>query len=278
MPGNQLTGPSRDSLAAVTRRLDELAGRLADRSALETLADQLWAAVDLLDHEHTLRRALSDPSLDDEARRGLAEQLFGRRLDPPARQVLGRAVTERWSRPGDLTDALDQAGSIALFVAAEQAGNLDDVEDQLFRFARIVDGEPQLWTALSDQGLPVQRRIEVVHALLDGKVDPVTLRLVDRAVGHPRGRIVDEAVGRLAELAAARQARYIAEVRTAVPLTAQQRDRLADGLRRLYDHDVRLQVEIDPGLIGGLVVRVGDEVIDGTITHRLALARRRFGG
>jgi F-type H+-transporting ATPase subunit delta len=163
-----------------------------------------------------------------------------------------------------------------MFRVAELAEALDNVEDQLFRFGRILEREPQLWGVLADRGVAASRKVELLQALLASKVDAVTLRLVELVVTQPRGRAIDAAVEELARLAAERQRRLIAIVQAAVDLTARERTQLSARLKEIYGHDVRLQVEIVPDVLGGLTIRVGDELIDGSIASRLEAARRRL--
>ncbi|HVA62050.1 MAG TPA: F0F1 ATP synthase subunit delta [Mycobacteriales bacterium] len=268
-----MQGASRASLAVGRRRLDALGTELAE-DALMGLADDLFAAVRLLDGEHGLRRTLSDPGLPGEAKQNVIAQLLGSQMSPAAVGVVQALAAGRWSRSVDLVDSIERLAVEALFARAERAGSLDEVEDQLFRFGRIVDREPALWAALADPTLPTENKLELVHALLAGKVTPVSLRLIDSVVRQPRGRAVDEAVAELARLAAERQSRYIADVHATVELTEAERARLTDRLGAMFDHDVRLQVSIDPALVGGIVIRVGDEVIDGSVATRLSQALR----
>lgn len=270
-----MQGASRTAFEQATAAFDELAGPLDD-AGLSRLFDELSSVVALLDGEPALRRSLSDPALDAEAKVGLARSLLESRVSGPTLEVVSAAAQGRWSRSRDLADALEELAAAAAFVLAERSESLDEVEDQLFRFGRILDAQPGLWSALSDPELPAERKRALVHALLEEKVAPVTLRLVEDVVTRPRGRMVDEALEELARMAAARQSRLIAEVRVAVPLTADERDTIAGRLTAMYGQGVHLQVEIDPGVVGGLLIRVRGEVIDATVATRLAEATRRI--
>ena len=157
-------------------------------------------------------------------------------------------------------------------------GGLDDLEDGLFRFGRVVAGQPDLRAALADSSLPAERKQALLNALLDGKVTPVTLRLISQMVVHPRGRSLTAALDLCAGIAAQRREQLIAEVRSAVELSATQRRQLADALAASYGHQVHLNVVIDPSVVGGISVRIGDELIDGTVASRLAAVRRKLAG
>jgi F-type H+-transporting ATPase subunit delta len=264
---------SRDALGAATARLDEHidATGAAD---LKRLADDLFAVVGLLDREHALRRALADPATPSGARGGLADRLFDGKIGRPALDVVSDVVKSRWSRAGDLLDGLESLARAAAFGVAEKDGSLDRVEDELFRFGRILDREPELSRLLSDTATPVDKRVGLLRDVLGGKVTPVTATLLEQAVRNPRSRNLHIAAEELSELAAARRDRYVAHVRTPVRMTGEQEQRLTDSLTRLYGRPISLQMELDPDLLGGLVVRVGGELIDGSVAGRLAAARR----
>jgi F-type H+-transporting ATPase subunit delta len=161
---------------------------------------------------------------------------------------------------------------------AERDGSLEDVEDELFRLARVLDSETRLRELLSDDARPVASRVELLERLVSGKVTAVTMDLLRQAVRLRRNRALDAVVNDLAELAAARRERSVARVTAAAPLTAEQEQRLAEALSRIYGRDVSVQVELDPDQLGGLVIRVGDEVIDGSIATKLAQARQELSG
>ena len=155
---------------------------------------------------------------------------------------------------------------------------MDDVEDELFRFGRIAVAQPDLRRFLEDGRAPIDRRLALLDQLVEGKVNPATQRLRRRAVAAPRGRNLEGTVTDLVHLAAARRERYVAYVQAAAPFTAEQDSRLTAALARIYGRPVSLRVEVVPNLLGGLVVRVGDEVIDGSVLRRLDEARHRLAG
>lgn len=271
--GSVLQSASREALGAATARLDEHidTARAAD---LKRLADDLFAVVGLLGREHALRRALADPATPSEARGGLADRLFDGKIGRPALDVVSDMVKSRWSRAGDLLEGLESLARAAAFGVAEKDGSLDRVEDELFRFGRVLDREPELSRLLSDTATPVDKRLGLLRDVLVEKVTPVTATLLEQTVRNPRSRKLDVAAEELSELAAARRDRYVAHVRTPVRMTGEQEQRLTDTLTRLYGRPISLQVELDPDLLGGLVVRVGGELIDGSVAGRLAAARR----
>ncbi len=270
-----LQAASRVSLGEATDRLDSHVDG-ASGADLERLGNELFSVLRLLVGERSLRRNLADPSVPAAARSSLVDRLLGERVGRPTLDVLSDLVSARWSESVDLLAAVETLARRATLGPAEKDGTLDDVEDELFRFGRILDREPELSVLLADRDTPEDKRVELLHSVLADKVSPVTEALLAETVRTPRGRSLDLAAEELSELAAARRDRYVAHVRTPVRLTAEQEQRLTDSLSRLYGRSISLQAELDPDLLGGLVVQVGREVIDGSVSGRIAAARRRL--
>lgn len=268
-----MRGTSRASLSAAKERLGAaLAGATAAQAS--QLGDELFAVVGLLDGAPGLRRALSDPSRDGQARAALAAGLLDGKISAGAIDLVSVLVSARWSAPGDLADAAEELAVIAIASAADAAGELDDAEDELFRFGRIVQANPGLRAALSNQFTSADGRRHLVTDLLAGKVTASAMRLITQAAGQPRGRSVDASLQTYAGLAAELRERLVAEVRVAVPLTQAQRARLATALAESTGRGVHLNVVIDPDVIGGMSVRIGDQLINGSVASRLADLRR----
>lgn len=270
-----LQAASRESLRAAGDRLDAIVDSSSARD-LSTLGDELFAITRLVVAQTALRRALGDPAVPEEARTGLLRDVVGTQVGETTLGVVDGLVGSRWSKASDLVEALETIARRATLAVAEKESGLDDVEDQLFRFGRILDREPELKTLLSDTGQPEEKRAALLDTVLGDRVSPVTAALLRQTVRIPRGRHLDLAAEELAELAAARRDRYVARVSTAVALTDEQERRLADSLTRLYGRPMSLQVELDESLLGGLVVEVGGEVIDGSVAGRLAAAGRHL--
>jgi F-type H+-transporting ATPase subunit delta len=270
---------SRDALAASEQKLLKVLGSKA-KSAVpaEQIGDELLSVVRLLDGQIGLRRVLGDSASEPERRTGMLTRLLSGKVGGQTLQVLVEAVGQRWSTPRELVDGLDELGRTALLVHAERAGRLDAVEDELFRFSRIVAADSELERAFTDRTAPAASKLTLVEDLLGGKADPVTVRLVEALVTVPRGRTVVNGLGELAAEAAKRRERSVAYVVAPVPLTDQQEERLAATLQRIYARPIALHVEVDPDVQGGLVIKVGDEVIDGSATGRIDELRRRLAG
>lgn len=271
-----MRGASRTSLAAVTGGVEAVAAPATGAADPAELAAALREVVHLLDREHTLRRVLSDPAQSPDQKSGLVRSLLAGRIDDTALDLVDQAVRARWSRIRDLPDALEHAAVSAEVIGAERAGDLDDLEDELFRFRRIVEGQPELRTALSDPGVSPDRKSGLLEELLEGKVTAVSLRLIREVVTHPRGRSLNAGLEDYGRVAAERRQRLVAVVRTAVPLGEDRRRRLAAALEAMYGHEVHLNIEVDTDVVGGLSVQVGDELIDGTIAGRLGEVQRRL--
>jgi F-type H+-transporting ATPase subunit delta len=266
-----MRGISRASWAEVEARLEPLTG---SPEAATRLGNELFAVAGVLATQPALRRALGDLSRPASARSALATALFGGKIGADALGLVAAVAAAHWSAAGDLTDAVEQLAVQAVVTAAEAEGHLDDLEDELFRFGRVVAGTPELRIALTNPFLSATAKRELLDELLAGKVTPEALRLITEAAVSPLGRSLDVSLDSYARIAARRRERLIAEVHVAMPLTSQQRTRLASALATAYGHQVHLNVVIDAKVTGGMVVRIGDDLIDGSVATRLAVARR----
>lgn len=165
----------------------------------------------------------------------------------------------------------------ALFQIARAEGALEQVEDELFRFARLLENENRLREALSDISLPPEHRAKMVEELLGKKASPHTVNIISFLVQQGRARDLPKIIDSLVQLAAEERERAVAEVRTAVPLDEEDRKKLIEAITKATGKHVDLKVIIDPDVIGGLLVRVDDQVFDGTVKRRLQLAKERIG-
>jgi len=163
-----------------------------------------------------------------------------------------------------------------LFGIARTEGNLAEVEDELFRFARTLESSDELRSTLTDANLPVSRRQQMVEDLLGGKANPITTSLVSMVVGNGRSRDLPAIIDELVRISAAEGNKEVAEVRAAVPLSDDQKSRLAEALGQATGKQVELKVVIDPTVLGGLVAQVGDTVIDGSVRTRLDQLKTAF--
>jgi F-type H+-transporting ATPase subunit delta len=267
-------GASRASYTALTERL--AAEDVSSAAAATRLGNELFSVVGLLDTEHGLRRALSDPGKPAAEKAAVTSALLHGKVTERTESLVVAAAESRWATSGNMVDAIEQLAVEAMVLAAEAENGLDDLEDGLFRFGRVVSAEPRLRAALASTSLPADRKEQLLAALLRDKVTGVAQRLITQMVVHPRGRGLTAALDMCAGLAARRREQLIAVVRSAVELSATQRRRLADALAASYGHQVHLNVVIDSSVVGGISVQIGDELIDGTAAGRLAAVRRKL--
>jgi len=239
--------------------------------------------VAVIDAQVGLRRALSDPSMEGDRKAALVEAVFGPHVSEVTLRIVTEVVRARWSRMRDLADSLETLAVLAELIDADahpgsghRAGESDDVEDELFRFGRIVEANAALRAALADPALPDENKVSLVNALVEDKARPVTVRLLTQVATRPRGRSPEDAIADYTDIASRRRARLVARVTTAVGLSDAEITRLQEALVGLYGHEVHLQIEVDADIVGGVVVQVGDEVLDGSVAGRLAEARRRL--
>lgn len=263
-------GASAEAMAALTDQV----GGVAERSATK-VSEDLFAAARAFRSEGSLRRFATDQSVEPEARVGLVNGLFSGKVDPAALAIITAGVGRRWTKTRDLGDALEQLGVIsAVRSVGLQAGTL---VDELFAVRQLVDGSPELRNALSDPARSTSDRAGLVESLIGGKTLPATLQLVRESLSGSY-RNVGLALEAYEKTAADVQGEGVATVRVARPLSAQDEERLAAALSRQYGRPVHLNIVVDPEVVGGIRVEIGDDIIDGTIASRLDDARRKIAG
>jgi F-type H+-transporting ATPase subunit delta len=267
---------SREALGTVRSQVESVIGRFSSTDGLTGLAEELYAIASLLTAQPRLRRRLADPASPTEARTGLVERLLQGKVSASALGVASTAVSQRWSAAWDLVDAIESTGDEVLLAAADRTNVIDEVEDELFRLERILDAQSSFSTLLDEVTAAPERRVQLLDQVVDGKVNPITLALVRHAVITQRKRSVRLALDNLVEAAGARRERSVARVISAVPMTDKQQTALAQQLTALYGRRIEVRYAVDPSIRGGLVVRVGDEVIDGSIAARLNQIRSAF--
>jgi ATP synthase F0 subunit b len=273
----RLRPASRESLAALVATFDELTADLGP-DQLSSVADDLASVANLLARESVLTRHLADPADDPSPKLSLLETLLEGKVGDTALEVLKAAVSGRWSTDANLVDGVEYVARLALLVRAEREDVAGDVEEQLFRFGRILDAQPRLVTLLGDYSAPSEGRVKLLRDVLDSGsgVNATTVQLLSQTVELLRGERADEAVRDLAEIAVARRGEVVAHVSAAADLSDAQRARLTDVLTRIYGHPVSVQLHINSELLGGLSIAVGDEVIDGTLSEKLAAAETKL--
>ena len=269
-----MRGASSSSLHALTGALGAAVEGGADASRI---GDDLLAVAGVLRREPSLRRVATDLSVTPGAKGDLMRRIFGAQLDPASADLVAAAAGRRWAATRDLPDALEYLGVVAVVGGAEQKGKADELESELFALERLVAGSPELRDALSDPARSVADKRRLLKDLLDGRATSATVRLAEQAVDGSY-RTVGLALESYQKIAADHRNRLIATVRVARGLGDEQERRLQETLAAQYSRPVHLNVVIDPSVLGGVRVSVGEEVIDGTVVGRLDDARRQFAG
>ena len=269
-----LGGSSRQSLVTARAALDA-AIKGADASKASTLSAELFFVADVLDTNIAVRRALTDSSRDDKSKSVFLSELFASKIGALALGITTEISAMRWSAPKDLVLVIEQLAIEAEASAANIAGELDVVEDEIFTASRAIAGSAELRKALtSDAKLA---KATLVSEILKGASDS-TVKLVSQLVNTWRGRSIESAFADYAHALAARRNRVIALVRVAAPLSPAQQERLSTALNKQVGQPVRINIEIEPAVIGGVSVKFADELVDGTVSNRLAGAARAVVG
>lgn len=260
---------------ATEAKTGDLDSVLADQSFDGTTPAELFAFVDALDSQSALKRALTDPATPAEARRRMAERLLAGKVGGQTIWIVQQAVAQRWNSGRALADALERQGVRGILRQAQDSGLLDEVTKQLFGFLEVARGDADLRAALNSSSRPLAARQQLVRQLLQGKVHGWVVDLAVRAVGG-RARNFELTVEQYLDLAAKLRLRDVAEVTVARPLAPEQEARLRAALTRITGREVDIQTSIDPSVIGGVRVRLGDEIIEGTVADRLEQLHRQL--
>ena len=266
-----LGGSSRQSLQVARGALD-VAVKGATGAAAASLSADLFVVAKTLHGSLSLRRAITDPSRDAAAKATLVKDLF-KSLSASAIDLTAKVSSLRWSSSGDLVQVLEQLAIEAQASAANIDGVLDRIEDELFTAEQSVTASPELRKALVTVGAD-DAKIGIIKDLFAKNASPHTVALLSQLVTTLRGRSIEVAFHDYKYALAARRNRVIALVRVAVALTDAQRDRLATALTAQVGQPVRINIEVDPNVLGGVVIKFADELVDGTVVNRLANAGR----
>ena len=272
-----LKGSSRLSLVATREQLEKLISS-SDPSVASKVSADLLAIVTVLDSSIALRRALTDYARDAASKVELSKTVFSGVQSENAFTLLSTMVGLRWSSPRDLGDVIELLGVEAATVGVEKASQLDQLESELFAFAQIVAKNPELRATFALRSTSEVKKSDLVSALLSGKALQASIDLISFLVDHPRGRNLESGLSEFADIISAHKARLIAHVVSANPLTSEQTTRLTSALTKMMGHEIRVNVSVEKEVVGGLSIRIADELIDGTLIARLAQADRLLAG
>ncbi|RNL65246.1 F0F1 ATP synthase subunit delta [Nocardioides marmoriginsengisoli] len=267
-----LRGASAEARSGLRAALDAAVG---SDTAAATLGEDLLGAAAVLRAEPGLRRMVTDQAIDAAAKSGLARQVFDGKISAAGLGIVGDAVARRWTTTRDLADVLEYLGVVAVVKSA--GADSTRLADELFALSQLVGEHADLRGALSDPTRTAADKGVLLASLLDGKALAATQRLAVLALNGSH-RTVVVALAEFQKIAAAVKDEGVAKVRVARALTAADRDRLQSALSRQYGRPVHLNVSVEPGLVGGMRVEIGDDVIDGSVSSRLDDARRRLAG
>ena len=249
------------------------------------LAKELFGILGTVDSSAGLRRALTDPSRRGDEKSALVKQLVGGKVSADAAEIAGGLASSRWANARDVGDALETLAATVVISVAENksavsasgVSGLEELENDLFSFNQAVASNHEVQRALSEPQASAAAKISLAEKLVPGASEEAKV-LIAQAVSAPRGIKPTNLVARFAELAAKRQQRWIATVSVTRPLTATQFARLQAGLNSLYGRELKVNVSVDPELIGGIRVQVGDEVLDASVVARLGQLHRQLAG
>lgn len=291
MSRSELRGPSADALEALSDRLGPSRGvlptetRFASRTAgggdeddpteMARMGEDLFGVASVFRTEPGLRRIATDSSIEADAKTGLVRGLLEGKIAGSSMDLVAEAVQRRWTRPGDLAEALEHLGVVAVVKSA--GDDSERLSDELFVVGRLIEEQHDLRTALSDPARSAADKGRLLRDLLEDRTLPATQRLAAQAVSGSH-RSATSAIEEYQRVAAAVHGQRVAQVWVAHELSGSEAERLQDALSSQYGRTVHLNVVVDPAIIGGMRVEIGDEVIDGTVSGRLDEARRRLAG
>ena len=268
-----LGGTSRVSALSLRGVLDEKVKPLSSDDAAQ-FSNDLFTVLTFLSTSVGVRRALTDNARDAAAKAELISNLFAGKIGSAAQSLLASAAGMRWSSPSELADAIEQFAVEAQAVAADKTNEIAKLEDQLFDFARVLIANPDLRQALNTSADSDEGKVALLESIVKGKYANSTVNLLRRITVLRRGRNIDATLAAYSHYVSTRKDRMVAHIRTAVELTPAQAEKLRVALTKEVGKEVHINIEVDPKVLGGISIRYGDEIIDGTVINRLTEASR----
>ena len=264
---------SREAEKNVAQQLDELI-RNSDNpvATAAQVGTELFLIVDQLDANRSLRVAVADNSLEASQREGIISEVFGDKVAEPTKQIIAAAASQEWSTPREFRAGLVSLGRRALLRGAEQQGQLEQAEEELYQLSTLLESQTELTQLLADRTATTAQKRGLFASVIYGKVTMFTEALALQVIGRPEHNPVDD-LAALAALVAELRGKTVARVVTAEGLSSSQRDALASKLENIYGREMAIHSEVDPSLLGGMIIRVGDEEIDGSTRGKLERLR-----
>ena len=271
-----LGGSSRQSLVIARGSLDAAVKGVSAATASE-ISTHLFFAAEVFASKTALRRAITDPSRDIASKTALIKELFGSKIGKEASDLISGIAALRWSAGKDVIYVLEQLAIEAEASAANINNELDRVEDELFSASRLLVDSSELRSALVG-GAGADLKAQLVTEILTKSASASTVKLVRALVTQRRGRSIEAAFAEFLFGLANRRNRLIAVVRTAAPISDAQKVRLSGAIEKQVGQPIRVNIQVDPTIIGGVSIKFADELIDASISNRLAHAGRALAG
>lgn len=271
-----LGGSSRQSLVIARGSLDAAVKGVSAATASE-ISTHLFFAAEVFASKTALRRAITDPSRDIASKTALIKELFGSKIGKEASDLISGIAAHRWSAGKDVIYVLEQLAIEAEASAANINNELDRVEDELFSASRLLVDSSELRSALVG-GAGADLKAQLVTEILSKNASASTVKLVRALVTQRRGRSLEAAFAEYLFGLANRRNRLIAVVRTAAPISDAQKVRLSGAIEKQVGQPIRVNIQVDPTIIGGVSIKFADELIDASISNRLAHAGRALAG
>jgi len=271
-----LGGSSRQSLVIARGALDA-AVKGASAATASEISTHLFFAAEVFASKTALRRAITDPSRDIASKTALIKELFGSKIGKEASDLISGIAALRWSAGKDVIYVLEQLAIEAEASAANINNELDRVEDELFSASRLLVDSSELRSALVG-GASADLKAQLVTEILSKNASASTVKLVRALVTQRRGRSIEAAFAEYLFGLANRRNRLIAVVRTAAPISDAQKVRLSGAIEKQVGQPIRVNIQVDPTIIGGVSIKFADELIDASISNRLAHAGRALAG
>lgn len=264
---DQFSGSSKSS-ASLSSLHSDLAETLSGADL--SVADELFSALDVIDGSAALRRSLTDPNREPSERGAVVRSLFGSKAQNSTVKILEAAAAKRWSADRHLGDAVENLGATVVGANAEREGlqGLEQLETALLDFRHTLSDSHELQRAVTEPQAPAAAK-QKLAATLSPQASAEARLLIDRAVTSPRGLRPWALIDRFAEQIAARQERWIARVTVAKDLSSDYLKKLSASLDKYFGRELKLDVVVDPRVVGGIRAQVGDEVVDSTVAARL---------